>query len=165
MKYIDSNKLIAEIDRRKIGYNTDGKHSAEYNTCREILHIVTSLQQEQPYLPSNLDEAALKAYPKMSRISEPHGVIPADNKTHYLGDANEENRIAFKAGAEWRAEQDAKNINSFQQEQQKKTEDLEKFISDFFDKKDAENNGRWSEDDIVEAITKAYELGVNARSK
>lgn len=37
--------------------------------------------------------------------------------------------------------------------------DLENFISDFFDKKDAENNGRWSEDDIVEAITKAYELG------
>ena len=41
----------------------------------------------------------------MPRLSEPHGVIPADNKTHYLGDANEENRIAFKAGAEWMAEQ------------------------------------------------------------
>ena len=37
----------------------------------------------------------------MSRLSEPHGVIPADNKTHYLGDANEGNRVAFKAGAEW----------------------------------------------------------------
>lgn len=37
--------------------------------------------------------------------------------------------------------------------------DLEQFISNFFDKKDAENNGRWSEDDIVEAITKAYKLG------
>lgn len=56
-------------------------------------------------LPSNLDDAALKAYPKMSRLSEPHGVIPADNKTYYLGDANEENRAAFKAGAEWMAEQ------------------------------------------------------------
>lgn len=56
-------------------------------------------------IPSNLDEAATKAYPKMSRISEPHGVIPADNKSHYLGDANEENRAAFKAGAEWMAEQ------------------------------------------------------------
>ena len=48
MKYIDTNKLIAEIDRQEIGYNTDGKHTAEYNTCRKILDIITSLQQEQP---------------------------------------------------------------------------------------------------------------------
>lgn len=52
-----------------------------------------------------LDDAARKAYPPMSRISEPHGVIPADNKSHYLGDANEENRAAFKAGAEWQRKQ------------------------------------------------------------
>lgn len=48
-------------------------------------------------------------------------------------------------------------IETLQQEQP--VVDLEKFISDFFDKKDAENNGRWSEDDIVEAMTQAFELG------
>lgn len=48
MKYIDADRLKAEIDRQKIGYNTDGKHSAEYNTCRKILDIIASLQQEQP---------------------------------------------------------------------------------------------------------------------
>lgn len=47
MKYIDADKLIAEIDRQKIGYNTDGEHTAEYNTCRKILDIITSLLQEQ----------------------------------------------------------------------------------------------------------------------
>ena len=47
---------------------------------------------------SKAEERALKAYPKMSRISEPHGVIPADNKSHYLGDANEEKRESFIKG-------------------------------------------------------------------
>ena len=53
-----------------------------------------------------LEEASLLYYPKMSRISEPHGIIPADNQSHYLGDANEDNRKAFKAGAQWQKEQD-----------------------------------------------------------
>ena len=50
-------------------------------------------------LPDNLDEAALKAYPKMSRVSEPHGIIPADNKSHLLGDGNSEKREGFITGA------------------------------------------------------------------
>jgi len=71
----------------------------------EELTGMERLEKLRPSLPFNPDEAALKAYPKMPRLSEPHGVIPADNETHYLGDANEENRNAFKAGAEWMAEQ------------------------------------------------------------
>ncbi len=47
-KYIDAEKLIAEIDRQEVGCNTDGKHTAEYNTRRKILDIITSLQQERP---------------------------------------------------------------------------------------------------------------------
>ena len=43
-------------------------------------------------------QRALEKYPKMSRISEPHGVIPADNKSHYLGDANAEKREGFVEG-------------------------------------------------------------------
>ena len=46
------------------------------------------------------EEAALKAYPKMSCLSEPHGIIPANPRTRNLGDANEENRTAFKLGYE-----------------------------------------------------------------
>lgn len=44
------------------------------------------------------EQKALGAYPKMSRISETHRVIPADNKSHRFGDANEENREAFIKG-------------------------------------------------------------------
>ena len=44
------------------------------------------------------EERALEAYPKMSRISEPHGLIPADNQSHYLGDGNEEKRECFIMG-------------------------------------------------------------------
>lgn len=84
----------SERDVATIAYNSD-------DTFWE--HILATYNLSQPSLPSDLDEAAIEAYPKMSRLSEPHGVIPADNKTHYLGDANEENRVAFKAGAEWMA--------------------------------------------------------------
>jgi len=47
---------------------------------------------------SKAEDLALKAYPKMSRISEHHSVIPADNKSHYLGDANAEKREGFIEG-------------------------------------------------------------------
>ena len=47
---------------------------------------------------SRAEERALEVYPKMSRISEPHGVIPADYESHYLGDANAEKREGFIEG-------------------------------------------------------------------
>ena len=47
---------------------------------------------------SKAEEMALKAYPKMSRISEPHEAIPADNQSHYIGDANAEKREGFING-------------------------------------------------------------------
>lgn len=47
-RYVDAEKLKEEIDRQKIGYNIDGKHNAEYDTCVKILHIIDSLQQEPP---------------------------------------------------------------------------------------------------------------------
>lgn len=47
MRYIDAEELKAELDRQKVGYNIDGKHKAEYDTCVKILHIIDSLQQEQ----------------------------------------------------------------------------------------------------------------------
>lgn len=47
---------------------------------------------------NKVNKKALEAYPKMSRVSEPHGVIPADSKSHYLGDANAEKREGFVKG-------------------------------------------------------------------
>lgn len=46
----------------------------------------------------DLAEKALKVYPKMSRITEPHGVIPADDVSHFVGDANTERREGFIEG-------------------------------------------------------------------
>lgn len=64
MKYIPVDKLLAEIDRQEIGYNIDGKHTAEYDTCRKIIDIINSLQQEQPtrgYDEAYLNECIAKA--------------------------------------------------------------------------------------------------------
>lgn len=41
---IDKDALIAEIDRQKIGYNVDGKHSVEYDIVRKIIDIINSLE-------------------------------------------------------------------------------------------------------------------------
>lgn len=62
------------------------------------------------------EDRALETYPKMSRISEPHGVISADNELHYLGDANEEKREGFIEGYH-QAEKDIKEelSNLFQE--------------------------------------------------
>lgn len=43
-KLIDKAALVAEIDRQKIGYNVDGKHSVEYDTTRKILNIIDTLE-------------------------------------------------------------------------------------------------------------------------
>lgn len=56
---------------------------------------------------SKAEEKALKVYPKMSRITESHGIIPADYKSHYIGDANEEKRMGFIEGYH-QAEKDLK---------------------------------------------------------
>lgn len=47
---------------------------------------------------SKAEERALEVYPKISRITEHHGVIPADYESHYIGDANEEKRMGFIEG-------------------------------------------------------------------
>lgn len=58
MKYIDSEKLIAEIKRR-IEINERKKRTefgdGVYSTCKDFLSLITSLQQEQPEI--DFDEA------------------------------------------------------------------------------------------------------------
>lgn len=44
------------------------------------------------------EQMALKVYPKMSRITEGHGLIPADYQCHNLGDANAEKREGYVNG-------------------------------------------------------------------
>lgn len=46
-QYISKSALVAEIDRQKIGYNTDGKHSVEYNTIKRILDIINTLEVKE----------------------------------------------------------------------------------------------------------------------
>lgn len=48
-------------------------------------------------------------------------------------------------------------------QQKQLAEILEKFISDFIDKKDSENQGKWCEEDIIEAMKSSFDLGLNAR--
>lgn len=99
MKYIDSEKLKAEIERlrnecaKSIGEGfVDGDLPKTMTsggaawTCEQLLSFIASFQQEQPSLPSGLDDAAEK-------YSEN---ILANNED--LQDAIED---AFKAGAEW----------------------------------------------------------------
>ena len=94
MKYIDAEKLIAEIER--LYYNESEKDEsilaadAYKNALDAVEKVITSLQQEQPSLPSNIDEAA-------EEYSEN---ILANNED--LQDAIED---AFKEGAKWMARQ------------------------------------------------------------
>lgn len=46
-QYIDKDALLVEIDRQKIGYNVDGKHSIEYDTTRKILNIIDTLEVKE----------------------------------------------------------------------------------------------------------------------
>ena len=46
-QYINKSALVAEIDKRKIGYNTDGKHTVEYNTVKKILDILDTLEVKE----------------------------------------------------------------------------------------------------------------------
>ena len=101
MKYIDAEKLIAEIDRlgdvlndpicQRDALGPDWVNGGK-KMLKEIRSYIESLQQEQPSLPSNIDEAAEK-------YSEN---ILANNED--LQDAIED---AFKEGAKWMAEQGA----------------------------------------------------------
>lgn len=104
MKYIDAEKLIAEIERRRekcadIAADERNEDVAEYYRGKEVAYdetsdLITSLQQEQPSLPSNLDEAA-NNYGVDIRLGYPRVM---DETDRYIYNA-------FKAGAKWMAEQ------------------------------------------------------------
>ena len=91
MKYIDAEKLIERLEEMKRAeYENCGGVNSKTGALQEVQELIDSLQQEQPSLPSNIDEAA-------EEYSEN---ILANNED--LQDAIED---AFKEGAKWMAEQ------------------------------------------------------------
>lgn len=63
MKYIDSEKLIAEIERRIEEYNIQSLRGAELS---DLLSFITSLQHEQPEV--DLDALVDEAFYKYSSV-------------------------------------------------------------------------------------------------
>lgn len=53
MNLIDKDALVAEIDRQKIGYNVDGKHSVEYDITRKIIDIIDTLEVKEVELDNH----------------------------------------------------------------------------------------------------------------
>lgn len=160
-QYIDKSSVVAEIERRQsivldpLNNNIHTKRLEE--TYKSILSFINTLKvkevKEEP-VSNDLERAALLHYPKMSRISEPHGFIPADNKSHYLGDANEDKRKAFIVGAQWQKQQNVIEM---------KVADLEKEKDNYWNKlcdsefgELLERDAKWF-DDIAKHF---FELGL-----
>ena len=112
MKYIDAEKLIAEIERLLAEAKNDEEKAfakidaaghlaavTKTTVCVKIKKLITSLQQEQPSLLSNLDEAAkIIAYDVCKQL--PNGT-EKDSIIYYA-------ILAAIAGAEWMAGQISK---------------------------------------------------------
>lgn len=119
MKYIDADSLLAELDTKRkdclIAHNefrTDDPELASFyegkaKACAELSYYINSLKQEQPSLPSNLDEAA-----------EKYAIQGHENHTNvnYINTYIEGKRIGFIAGAEWQKEQDDKLVDIIYQQ-------------------------------------------------
>ena len=91
MKYIDADKLRAEIERLEAG-----RSFREAGAYKRMYRVIDSLQQEQPTLPNNLDEAAREIVIKMH---------PCLKDCTILGDRLTRGQLMalVKAGAEWMA--------------------------------------------------------------
>lgn len=108
-KYIDADKLKAEIEKRAkfhddaikacVGLNDIAiTHSAGWKEDTELLTIINSLQQEQPEV--DLEKAA-------EEYADKHGFrVPYDGSDKYYDDVDVKASLeGFKAGAKWMAEQ------------------------------------------------------------
>lgn len=132
-KFIPADKLIAEIERR-IGLicTTEGvvqrDKLQEYEALTDIEDFVTSLQQEQSELPGIEEPGipgkdfipvewvdACEMYGKWKIVKQEQPSLPsnldeaAEEYEHNLGYyecINQWPSVAFKAGAEWMAEQE-----------------------------------------------------------
>lgn len=77
-QYIDKAALVAEIDRQKIGYNVDGKHSVEYNTTRKILNILDTLEVKDINLEDSIKDTLAQKY--IDYTCKRHNIDPASRE-------------------------------------------------------------------------------------
>ena len=177
MKLIDKDKIVAEIERLISNGKLKCQQSQENNdqvsyiawsehiaTCGKILSFLNTLEVkevEEETISEDLEYAALLYYPKMSRISEPHGFIPADNKSHYLGDANEDNRKAFIVGAQWQKHQNA--IEAKEVNLEKELERLDRILFDLDGVAIAGTTSYLTVEDVKEIAKRFFEMGLNAQ--
>ena len=166
MKLIDKDKVVAEIEKSLKEYRTfpDYQTDSNYMELCEILSFLNTLEVkevEEETISEDLERAALLHYPKMSRISEPHGFIPADNKSHYLGDANEDNRKAFIVGAQWQKEQDAPETKEVNLEKELKR--LDNILFDLDGVAIAGATHYLTVEDVKDIAKRFFEMGLNAQ--
>lgn len=102
MKYIDAEKLVAELTKMQFTLNAACRKPQSDNIVRaisfeydDIISLIDSLQEETP---TDLEEAA-EEFAEGEWDGE---VVDADGNPLY---AQDEIEYAFKAGAEWQAKQ------------------------------------------------------------
>ena len=72
MRYIDAEKLIAEIDSI-LSACTEQTHTGVFNTCTHIKGLITSLQQEQPD-NEDIDKVAQELYEHLYELKRRNNV-------------------------------------------------------------------------------------------
>ena len=85
-KYIDAEKLKTKVKKLNLATKTYEEQVAFNNALAMVVEIIYSLQQEQPFLPANLDE-----------VAERYGT----EKHPMTTTGANESAYDFKAGAEW----------------------------------------------------------------
>ena len=154
MKYIDAEKLVAEIERQRVSFEYNGKTPDEraWRCFGELISFISSLPQEQPSLPSNLNEAAEEYLEQYNESEFGNGG----------DDWDDDIRITFKAGAEWMARQT---------KQEQPEVDLEKEIRSMWELCEPIDEGMGVESAYmhIEAFDiiarQFYELGLKARKE
>ena len=103
MKCIDADKLGNFLTERfKVCPINDDERHGRHCALIEIENFIDSLQQEQPSLPSNLEEAAENYYEYDCPYDGEARVVNREHDVWFPSQAIED---AFKAGAEWMAKQ------------------------------------------------------------
>ena len=155
MKYIDAEKLKAEIERRKRFYERtqerlhqdDPEFSTSYaiaSALKELRSFIISLQQKQPETPSGEEVMNMCNQILIDWVKE--------GKTPEEREQREQAHIRF-----------FELYDEYMQEQQEG--DLEKEIEQWFDLSgisEAWENGEWSTNDIRSTARHFYELGLKA---
>lgn len=157
-KYIEADRLKAEIekhikevkDAEKRFTPNMGFFDAKLSGIYDVIALIDSLQQEQPSLSSNLNEAAEEYLEQYNESEFGNGG----------DDWDDDIRITFKAGAEWMARQ---------MKQEKPEVDLKKEIRSMWKKCEPTDEGMGVEStymhieafDIIARYF--YELGKNSK--